>query len=303
MPNSDTLVVVVSYENPGYTINSINNLCAQTHPVDVLLWDNNSSSQTKAQLEAANFNGNVIKRLSDVNLLWTPAINRVFAELASDYTYLGFMNNDIYLHANTAEAMIGLLQDDKVGIAGPMGARLGGIGDYVHWSSVAYNNGITEEEFKKYPLQGTYLIGACCFLRSDTWNEVGPLDETMPLGADDHDYSIRIRNAGYKILALPTYPANHVGHASGASQNWGQWGQKSWDSFNTKWSGYYRSEREAIIAHWNGLYMPGWDVGTGWLSDEEREPIYAEREKYHTYNILNLKYNEAYKSSKWNGGF
>lgn len=303
MPKSDTLITVISYENAQYTLNAISRLCDQSHPVDVVLWDNNSSKPVRNQLEAANFPKNITCEFSKENLLWTPAINRAMSNYAEGYEYVGFMNNDIYMQSYTVEGLIELLQYDPVGIVGPMGSRLGGISDYATWSTRAEQRGISIEEFRKAPLRGTYLIGACCLLKYDTWKQVGELDEAMPLGADDHDYSIRIRDAGYQIWADPRYPVDHVGHATGQSKNWNKWGQVSWDAFNTKWEGYYRTRAEAIICHWNGVYIPGWDVGTGWLSDEDREPIYELRQELHEQNMEFETYQNIFTEEKWNGGY
>jgi len=49
-------------------------------------------------------------------------------------------------------------------------------------------------------LETTYLIGFCMMLRRSTLEEVGGVDYSLP-GGDDLDISIRLRSAGYKLIA------------------------------------------------------------------------------------------------------
>ena len=117
------------------------------------------------------------------------------------------------------------------------------------------------------------LVSRECFY------DVGMLDNDMPLGADDHDYCIRAKAKGWTIWVVNSAYVDHVGHASfsKAKKTWKDAGELSWKRFNEKWDGYFYDEEEATKAHWAGTYTPGWDIGTGWLSPEEREKVYEDR--------------------------
>jgi len=66
-----------------------------------------------------------------------------------------------------------------------------------------------------------YLTGCCLVAWRDTWNRVGLLDERYHLYAEDCDWSLRARAAGYRLLFVPTARLWHkVSASSGASSPW-----------------------------------------------------------------------------------
>jgi GT2 family glycosyltransferase len=257
---TDVLMVVVSYNNMDLTMRAVRSLKEQTEEVRVLVWDNASVDGTVAWLER-----NKIEHVaSERNVLWSPAVNAGL-QYRENETYVGFMNNDISLPPDAIKRMTDLLKsDEKIGMVAPMGAALGGPQDWAthhgNWTMLSPTVEELQDLLKgRPPKRATYVVGACTLLPHKVWAEVGPLDEEMPLGADDHDYSIRVKQAGYQIWVNEDVYASHYGHASGHSENWGIWGPKSWDRFNTKWANYYKTEEEAIKSHWGGEYHEGYD--------------------------------------------
>jgi GT2 family glycosyltransferase len=191
------------------------------------------------------------------------------------------MNNDIIIRPHVVDVLRDTLRDNPtIGIVGPTGSRLGGPQDWgSHNPGIKHPSGHTKERIAALPLtRTTYIAFAIGMISAAAWKEVGPLDDRLPLSADDHDYCIRIKENGYSVYVNNNAYVEHAGHASGASPNWNKWGKISWDWFNKKWAGYYANEEEAIKCHWGGVYHPGWDVGTGWLSPREQEPIYKVRQ-------------------------
>jgi len=63
-------------------------------------------------------------------------------------------------------------------------------------------------------LEVKYLIGFCLVLRTDVFREVGLLDEGLP-GGDDLDLSIRLRKAGYTLVAEKEAYVHHIGSLTG----------------------------------------------------------------------------------------
>lgn len=272
---AETLVVVVSYKNFAHTRNTLFALMKQTTPVDIIVWDNNSPDGSGEQLADIFYHMQGIRVIrSEKNLLWGPAINHVFATYREpQHKFLGFMNNDITLPTTAVERMLTTLHQPNVGLVGPMGCRIGGPQDWAAnrgEESPAHNENLPAK-------RATYVIGACVFLPASVWDEIGPMDDAMPLGADDHDYSIRVKQAGYEIWINQNVYADHIGHASGDAPEWKVWNQRGWEAFNEKWSMYYSTTDEAVMCHWSGAYTEGWDVGTGWLTPEQRELEYAKR--------------------------
>jgi GT2 family glycosyltransferase len=67
-----------------------------------------------------------------------------------------------------------------------------------------------------------YLTGCCLLATADAWRRVGPLDERYFIYAEDADWSLRAREAGYRLLFVPTARLWHEVSASsgGAANPW-----------------------------------------------------------------------------------
>lgn len=60
----------------------------------------------------------------------------------------------------------------------------------------------------------TLLIGFCVVMRTDLIKDLGGMDETLP-GGDDLDWSIRIREAGYRLIVDRSAYLHHIGQQTG----------------------------------------------------------------------------------------
>jgi GT2 family glycosyltransferase len=66
-----------------------------------------------------------------------------------------------------------------------------------------------------------YLTGCCLLARREAWERVGLLDEGYFIYAEDADWSLRARAAGYRLLFVPQARLKHkVSAASGAASPW-----------------------------------------------------------------------------------
>lgn len=261
--DADVLVVVVSYNNRELTQRAVAALRRQTMPVHVVVWDNNSQDGTQEWLRQQS---DIDVELSPENVYWTPAINRAIDKYWAGETYVGYMNNDAAPLMHCVQRMVRLARKDGIGLVAPSMERIGGPQDIANCEGhdIVREGGFLEQNMEGLPgKRVTYVLGAFAILRKKVWDEVGPLDEEMPLGADDHDYCIRLKERDYQIWVAQDAFCQHAGHASarvpGASAAWDDIGARSWARFNEKWAGYYKTEEEAIKSHWGGTYHPGWE--------------------------------------------
>jgi len=66
-----------------------------------------------------------------------------------------------------------------------------------------------------------YLTGCCLLARREAWERVGLLDERYHLYAEDADWSLRARRAGFALLFVPTARLWHkVSASAGADSGW-----------------------------------------------------------------------------------
>jgi len=209
--------------------------------------------------------------LSKENLFWAPAVNKCIENFWSGEKYICFMNNDILADSDVLGRLSATADKSEVGLVAPVGSSLGGVQDYASHQDTYTAYGAE--------IRVNYVVGAMCLLRHDVWKRVGILDPLMPLGADDHDYSIRVKHIGLEIIVRSDAYINHIGHATGDSDNWSSFGSSSWKAFEEKWSGYYASQEEAIESHWGNLYNDKFPIGTGWSEEK--------------YNIVNKELIDA----------
>lgn len=259
MPN--VLAVVVGYRNSRLTDRAARSLVQQTVSSNVVVWDNFSTQAEREQLLSLRFPPSVQLVLCSQNLMWAPAINQAIKACLGNEQFILLMNNDCSLPGVTVERLVETFESHSdAGLVGPLVPAIGGPQEPLYVKD------------KSRPFRTTYLMGACMMIRRSVWDQIGGLDENMPLGADDHDYAIRVKHAGYAIYVDPRICIQHEGHAS-AGPEWDEWGGRSWAAFNEKWAGYYATEEEATKAHWSGKYDPAFERGTGWTEEEYRARV------------------------------
>ena len=262
----NTLIVVVSYNDAKNTLATVQSLQGQGR---IVVWDNASTDDTVEQLDNA-----VEVHVSPENVMWTPACNGAVDMFLEDEKHILFSNNDIVYRPNVVERLEQAISEGY-GIVAPTGARLGGLQDFAK-----YWGGRRMGQLDSLPTERVaYVVGASMMVSELVWDHIGEFDEDMPLGADDHDYCIRAKDAGHSLAVVNSAYVNHKGHASAnlAKEVWAEWGGKSWAVFNEKWAGYYYNEEEALKCHWHAKYNYGWDYGTGWISEGKRNAVWQSR--------------------------
>jgi hypothetical protein len=66
-----------------------------------------------------------------------------------------------------------------------------------------------------------YLTGCCLVARREAWERIGLLDESYFIYAEDCDWCLRARRAGFHLLFVPTARLWHqVSASSGAASPW-----------------------------------------------------------------------------------
>ncbi len=171
------------------------------------------------------------------------------------------LNNDTEADPALYERLLlALEQDPGAGAAAPLiyfaaptdriwyagGACVVGLG----WTA---HRGLRERDLGQYrAVEPTgYLTGCCLLAPRAVWEKVGLLDEGYHLYAEDADWSVRARRAGYRLLFVPTARLWHkVSAASGASSPFKIY-QRT------------RGNLRLFARHARGLERLSWPIGFG----------------------------------------
>jgi len=151
--------------------------------------------------------------------------------LANGADAVALLNNDTRADPALFERLLlALEQDPRAGAAAPLiyygapSARIWYAGAELNVAlGVTAHRGLRQLDHGQYRSveQTGYLTGCCLLARREVWEKVGPLDESYFIYAEDVDWCLRARRAGYRLLFVPTARLWHeVSASSGAASPW-----------------------------------------------------------------------------------
>lgn len=139
---------------------------------------------------------------------------------------LVFVNPDTVVYPNWAEMMAAHLREG-VGAVGPLSNFVAG---YQNWVLYTHSAPMAKENVDHVTcrfaakvissakihasIKTKLLIGFFLMVPREVWNKVGEMDPEFVLGCDDLDYSMRLTDAGYKLVIAPDVFVYHEGHVS-----------------------------------------------------------------------------------------
>ena len=149
-------------------------------------------------------------------------------ELPADAVML--LNNDVVVDPGLVEKLIAALIEDPTAAAAapliyhaPPSDRIWYAGGRLHpWLAHSSHRAIRARDRGQYrSIEGTgYLTGCCLMAKGDAFRNVGLLDERYFIYAEDADWCLRARAAGYRLLFVPTARLWHrVSASSGGAIN------------------------------------------------------------------------------------
>lgn len=152
------------------------------------------------------------------NLGWEGGLKLGLKE--STEPFVMFLNDDTFI-PNTSRLWVNkMLQpfiDPKVGAVGPASNVVMGLQNIFSYTPISI-------------FTTKYLIGFCFLVRRSALEEVGGVDDSLP-GGDDLDMSIRLRDAGYRLIIDKNVFVYHHGFQTGTRVHGGSDVRNGWNSF------------------------------------------------------------------------
>lgn len=144
-----------------------------------------------------------------------------------DPSYIMLLNNDTLISEDALEILISRMNISSMTVLAPKILCMDD--DSVIWSAggmmdeelkIAKNIGYLQSDDGSYDQENMcFFVSFCCaVIPVEAFrSEVGMLSEDYYMYGEDVDYSIRLRQAGYKLLYIPEVSILHKGGATGVS--------------------------------------------------------------------------------------
>jgi GT2 family glycosyltransferase len=237
-PELDVSIIIVSYNVRDFLLACLASLegwlATTKHRVEVIVIDN-ASSDGSADSVRRRFPTTKLIELPR-NLGFAAANNRAAAQARGQT--LVFLNPDTTVAGDTFGLMLSYLQNHKdVGVVGPR---------------IVYPDGTTQPTRRRFPTRRTgflestivqqfwrdnralrryyvadrsndelqevdWLVGACLMVRRETLKSAGLFDERFFMYSEEVEWAHRVREAGWRIVYLPS--ALIVHHEGGSSRS------------------------------------------------------------------------------------
>ncbi|MEO6595015.1 MAG: glycosyltransferase family 2 protein [Planctomycetota bacterium] len=211
-------VVIVNWNGREFLAACLGAVAAAANAVSVatIVIDNGSTdgSQEFVQRE---FPG--VKFVQHERNDYTAANNRGIAEAKGDYALL--LNTDATLRPGCLRALVAALDAaPKTAAAAPKivfpDGRICTTGieqrEDLYWTD---RDGGAPDRGEGGEAQEVLGVSGCCALfRVSAWREVGGQDEDFHMYYEDVDLALRLREAGWRSLYVPSAVCEHIGHGS-----------------------------------------------------------------------------------------
>jgi GT2 family glycosyltransferase len=207
-------IIIVTYNNAAHILPCLQAIQQETSlPIEIIVWDNDSQDGT-ADLISQHFPGvNLIH--SQENVGFAAANNHAAVPAQADV--LVFLNPDTLIQPGWLPPLLQTLaQHSEIGAVTPQllfaqsPERINACGNSVYLSGVTYCLYLGRPSLTSDDLMAVgALSGAAFAMKKGLFAELGGFEESFFMYFEDTDLSLRLRQDGYGVTAVPTSRIYH----------------------------------------------------------------------------------------------
>jgi GT2 family glycosyltransferase len=221
--------VVLSWNGREDTLSCLESLLAQDYPrLEILLIDNASQDDTVTAVRQRFPDLEFL--VNESNLLYAGGMNVGLARARDGrFDYVLLLNNDIVLQQDMISELVRLAEmDGRIAAVGPkiyyhaQPQRLWFAGGVLSlWRGWPSHRGLRREDRGQYDeaTEVDYLTGCAMLMRTARVDDVGFLDPSFAMYAEDADWCFRARARGYRLMFAPRARMWHKVSASAGARS------------------------------------------------------------------------------------
>lgn len=198
-------------------LESIGKLDYPPDRIEIVIWDNNSSQQSKGTLKSYldEFKAQTDFKIEfiefDDNYGVYTSRDELIKRVGSDSEYILSIDDDVILPDRLLKSLLPLFdQDQRVGIVGPRIVydaspleTSHGAG-FVNWWLGRY----TIKDAKK-AIECDYVIGCCMLIKKQVIDDIGGFDRDYYTSHGEVDFCLRAKKKGFKVIYDPSVVVRH----------------------------------------------------------------------------------------------
>lgn len=265
-------MLVLSYNKREATLRCLASVARLRYrPRQIIVVDNGSGDGSADAIAAAYPDALLIRSATNLGAAGGRNLGLRAAGQRFSYRYLLFLDDDVTVDPDLAGELVAALGDPRAGLATPKAYRIGAPGILASaggmraslWRSAIVDIGAGEPDRGQYDRPRTVdsCVGFAVLARREALERVGGFDEAFnPYGWEEVDLSFRVRQAGYRIVYVPTAVVWHAGGTPGRGHSLARYERGKSANF------FRLLRRHARLLDWVGLglTLPWRALAIGW---------------------------------------